>query len=365
MIRPKLLAAAAAVLCLLGAAPLHAEDPLGTVGRFRSFGFGSRNCSAPVMEQLKGACNPAPVPDALPAAERAGAHLDRARKLIALLRLEDAYEAASEALKADPKNADALVLRARLSMSQMLADAMIRDLNAGLLAAPGNPFLLASRAEYSLEMGETPAALRDIAAALEKEPKDVDMLWIRARTRMALQQYDDAAKDLDRALSIEDVRRVRQSRAQLNLQRGRFDEAIADTTVLLESRPYDPSAIEVRAVAYTARGRDREAVDDLTTILGKPGEPVTATPTFPHQGQLFVQRAILLMRLNRADDARRDLDTITAFGGKRALLRMQIFLRKNGFTEVPVDGQRGAAFDSAVESCFINQACGRGLVRSL
>jgi tetratricopeptide (TPR) repeat protein len=317
------------------------------------------------MEQLKGACDPAPVPDGLPAAERAGAHMQRAKTLLALMRLEAAYEAVGEALKADPKNADALVLRVRLSMSQMMADAMLRDLNAGLLAAPGNPFLLASRAEYSLQMGDKPAALRDIAAALEKEPNDVDMLWIRARTRMALEQYDEAAKDLDRALSIEDVRRVRQSRAQLNLQRGHFDQAIADTTVLLESRPYDPSAIEVRAVAYTARGRDREAVDDLTVILGKPGEPVTATPAFPHQGQLFVQRAILLMRLDRADDARRDLDTITALGGKRALLRMQIFLRKNGFAEVAVDGQRGRVFDQALESCFINQACGRGLVRSL
>jgi hypothetical protein len=85
----------------------------------------------------------------------------------------------------------------------------------------------------------------------------------------------------------------------------------------------------------------------------------------PHFGQLLVQRAVLLAKLGRTDDANRDLDTIVATGGKRALLRMQVYLRKNGFKDLPLDGERTAAFDQAVEACFINQACGRGLVRSL
>jgi len=71
------------------------------------------------------------------------------------------------------------------------------------------------------------------------------------------------------------------------------------------------------------------------------------------------------MKVGRAADASRDLDAIVTTGGKRALLRMQVYLRKNGFSDLVIDGQRSAAFDSALQICFINQACGRGLIRSL
>ena len=79
----------------------------------------------------------------------------------------------------------------------------------------------------------------------------------------------------------------------------------------------------------------------------------------------MMQRALLLVQLHRKADANLDLDAILTVGGRRSLLRMQIYLRRNGFADLPLDGERTAAFDSALESCFINQACGRGLVRSL
>jgi hypothetical protein len=85
----------------------------------------------------------------------------------------------------------------------------------------------------------------------------------------------------------------------------------------------------------------------------------------PHFNQLMVQRAILLAKLDRSAEAGRDLDVIVTSGGKRVVIRLQVFLRRNGFEDVPLDGKRTAAFDEALQACIVNQACGRGLVRSL
>jgi tetratricopeptide (TPR) repeat protein len=353
----------ALAVLFLAIGPALGSDPLGTVGRFRSFGVS--NCGAPVMSQLQGACDPPPVSETLKGAAAAQAHLDRARALVSFLRLEQAYDAAAQAVAADPRNSDALLFRARLAMSQINADASSRDLNAGLLAAPDNPFLLASRAEFLLESGDAQAAWKDISAALVQRPDDVDMLWVRARTRMELNQLGDAKKDLDRAQELEPgVRQVLLFRAQLQLRRGEFEAAVADASTVLD-RQHDISAMETRAIAYVALGRNAEAVDDLSAVLGKPGEPSAASPSMPHISQLMMQRALLLVQLHRKADANLDLDAIVTAGGKRSLLRMQIYLRRNGFSDLPLDGERTAAFDSALEACFINQACGRGLVRSL
>jgi tetratricopeptide (TPR) repeat protein len=352
------------VLCLFGLGQASASDRLGTVGVFKSVGFA--NCGAPIMEQLKGACDPPTVSGNLPAPERAKTHLQRAVALIGLGREEAASAAVNEALKADPRYVDALVFRVRLSMSLMMADAMDRDLNAGLLVAPDNPFLLATRADITLVNGDAAGAMRDISAALKQQPDDTDMLRIRARVYMAIDQLDDAKNDLDRVLQLDPAeRRALLLRSQLHLRRGEFDLAVADASAMLDKGRYDPSALETRALAYAALGRNAESVDDLTMVLGKPGEVTAASPVFAHQGRLFVQRAILLVRLGRSEEANRDLDMIVKAGGKRSLLRMQVYLRKNGFKEVSIDGQRSAPFDSALEMCFINQACGRGLVRSL
>jgi tetratricopeptide (TPR) repeat protein len=292
--------------------------------------------------------------------------MQRARAVLSFGREEEAYKETAEALKADSKNIDALLLRARLSMSMMMGDAVSRDLNAGLLVAPDNPYLRASNAEHLLMMGDPRAALRDVSEALEKQPNDVDMLWIRARAYMGLERLSDAKQDLDRALELEpNDRRALIFRAQLHLRRGQFEYAVADADRLLSVAPRDPSIREVRALANTALNRLADAVEDLDNILGKPGEKSSASPVFPRFSQLLVQRAILLMKLDRRDDAILDLDTVVNTGGKRALLRLQLYLKKNGFSELKIDGERSNAFTKAIETCFINQACGRGLLQSL
>lgn len=356
------LALAALIIWSVDFGPALAFDPIGTAGRFRF--FPAKNCGAPVMEQMRGACDPPQVSEQLAPAERVRAHMKRAIELISFMRLDAAYEEVGKAVAADPKDVEALVFRVRLARTKMAGDAVERDMNAALVAAPDNPFLLATRGEWLLEKGEAWAALHNVSAALQQQPDDEDMLFIRARTWMELERYDAAKSDLDRALELEpEDSRAWLFRAQLSLRRGEFDRAVSDANALLARRPGDISMRETRAQAYTALGRNDDAIDDLSFILGPPGEPGAASPVSARLSQLFMQRAILLTKAGRTADANLDVDTIFKAGGKRALLRMQLFLRKNGFSKVVIDGTRSAAFDGALEACFINQTCGRDLVR--
>jgi tetratricopeptide (TPR) repeat protein len=281
-------------------------------------------------------------------------------------RIEQAYQATNVALRVDGRHVDSLIFRVRVARTLMLADNVERDMNAALLVAPDNPYLLATRADMLVDNGDPKSALRDASMAIKQKPDDADILWIKARAHMELDQLKEAEKDLDRALELEPgVRHVRLLRANLHLRRAAFEQAIADTNAILAERPHDPQALELRSMIHTANGRIDEAVTDLNTILGPPGDNASGTASMPHFNQLMVQRAILLAKLDRSAEAGRDLDVIVTSGGKRVVIRLQVFLRRNGFEDVPLDGKRTAAFDEALQACIVNQACGRGLVRSL
>jgi len=55
------------------------------------------------------------------------------------------------------------------------------------------------------------------------------------------------------------------------------------------------------------------------------------------------------------------LESIVRFGGARAVLQMQVYLRSHGFPDVKLDGVRSDQLDDALQACFINDACGRGI----
>jgi tetratricopeptide (TPR) repeat protein len=348
---------AAAFAALLSVAPALAADPFGTAGSFRQSGWAQ--CDA-MHEWMNGACDPAPVDATLEPKARALAHVERGKQLVAIARMEPAQQAAKAAVEADPNSIAALTFLGRLELSLFHRDLAEQALNAGLLIDPRDPALLATRAELLLSKGEKRLALEDISRALEIKPNVFDALWIKARIYRALDQLDRAEEDLGRALEIEPAdRHARVMRSQVRLHMGKFEGAIEDTSQVLKEHS-DPSAIEVRAIANTALGRHAKALDDLTELLGPPGEP-TLAPTTRHYHGLLVQRAILLARLGRKDEIAKDIETLVSMGGQRGLLRMQVHLRKSGFRDVPLDGKRTPLFDDALIACLVNQACANGL----
>jgi hypothetical protein len=55
------------------------------------------------------------------------------------------------------------------------------------------------------------------------------------------------------------------------------------------------------------------------------------------------------------------LQTIVSLDGNRAVLQMQVYLRGHGFPDLSLDGKRSDQLDAALQACFIDHACGRGI----
>jgi tetratricopeptide (TPR) repeat protein len=354
-----LLLSAIPIALLIGFDGAAAANSLGTAGPFRM--VGTATCPAGLLAQLQGQCDPPPADPKLAAQPRAAAEVQRALKLIALARMDQAKSALDAAIAADPNNVAAYKLRARLAIPASLGSAEA-DVNAGLLLAPNDSDLLATRALLHRRYRDKTGALRDANAAVVANPDNADAYWIRAQILRDLGELAAAETDLTKAVTVEpgDTQALI-LRAQIRLALNRSQDAIDDASVVLQRNSADIFARQVRAVARGRLGDLVGAIDDLTAMLGKPGQPTNVTPSQPSFGDLYLQRAVLFAAMGRPDDAMRDLDSIVSIGGLRAILRMEVYLRAHGFADIPVDGKRSEAFDDAMKACFVANVCWQGL----
>ncbi|WP_426530770.1 tetratricopeptide repeat protein [Bradyrhizobium sp. McL0615] len=345
------------------ASPALATESIGAAGSFRSVGWAQ--CRAPYAEWKQGACDPAPVDVALPGPALARAHIERSVALLAQTRTEEALKAANAAVAIDPTSVSSLTFRGRLLSTLLKLDAAERDLNAALLIEPTNPVLLASRAEVLLHADKGLDALADITAAVAQRPDDTDMLLIKARIHMSRDQVDLAARDLERAVSLDPSdRRTRLMKAQAQFRLGKFAGAVDDATKTLAISAGDLMARETRALALIALDRPAEAIEDLNAFLGPPGQPTTVV-ALRHYREILLQRSLLLAQLGKREDSSRDIEVLMLSGGKQAILRVQLYLRRNGFPEVRIDGERDTDFDNTLRNCVLDRACGRGITRHI
>ncbi|MGE0750688.1 MAG: tetratricopeptide repeat protein [Variibacter sp.] len=361
---PSCVAALAGAALLLSVGTAWCTSPLGRIGAFKS--IVPLKCDAGPQAQFRGDCDPPQVNDDLSLQDRVQAHLLRAEKLVRLFRSQQARADADAALRLDPTNMAALKFRARLLISLMDNRGAARDLETGLQLSPQDPDLLGTYAELLFGEDKLRDALRDASAALAVRADDVETLILRARILMRQKSFEAAEQDLDRALATEpDAEAPRLLRAQLLLQTQKPEAAIDDADKVLARRAGDPSALEVRAYAHIALGDSGAAIEDISKLIGKPGQPTTASPAMTPFSKFFVQRAILLARVGNKADARKDLEAVLASGGTRAVLRLQVMMRRLGFPDIPIDGKRNDAFDEALMACVINEACGRGIANPI
>jgi len=351
------LGAVVAVLATGLVTPCFAADPLGTAGPIRSAGWAI--CNGDVAAAARGECDPPPVASTLSSEQRSQARVERARDLIALLRMEQAALELNTAVTEDPANSAARLLRGRLNIPGKVGEA-IRDVNATLRIDPDNADALATRA-FLLMGQDDKGSLQDATKARVLVPGSADAHWIRSLILTRMGRLEEAEQDLNSAAAIEPGNpRTLMSRAEVRMLMGKAAEARDDATAVLAIRP-DVGAFQARAVVQAQSGDYAAALDDLNAILGQPGDRPVAGPLGRDFVDLHIQRAIALTRIGKPSEAKRDLETIVTFGGARAVLQLQLYLRDHGFPDVTLDGKRSDQLDDALQACFINDACGRGM----
>jgi hypothetical protein len=115
----------------------------------------------------------------------------------------------------------------------------------------------------------------------------------------------------------------------------------------------------VRAEADEFALRDYDAV--LATDHGKAPYPLSNED----RAGILQKRAFSYVHLRRFDDAASDMISSVNIGGTAAILRMQVLLRRHGFSEVPVNGHESPALHKALVACFGINACFQGVMQPI
>ncbi|MBI5687185.1 MAG: tetratricopeptide repeat protein [Verrucomicrobia bacterium] len=185
-------------------------------------------------------------------------------------------------------------------------------------------------ARVAQEQAEAAAALRGLPGApqslgqsggLRPPPAAGQPVAVPPEVQRALQLFqqsvanaqrgklDEAIKQLDEAIKLAPrFAEARVNRGVLLINRGRADAAIADLTRAIEMGLKTPGVYAQRGLSHALKGDCAAAVADLDVAL----------KAEPNQMQWLGWRANCLRRINRFDDARRDLDRVIAADPKFA-----------------------------------------------
>jgi predicted Zn-dependent protease len=237
----------------------------------------------------------------------------------------------------------------------------------------------------------TRPAEREFAIALQQRPDDANIQASNA-TRLLLVNPMEALDAFDKIVSAHPEHRYsRESRAKLLMQVGRAEDAIVDLDFLLAGDQHDVNLLTLRANAGIVAGHVKQAVADLTEALKQfPGRydlvsaravaneilgddkaaladyetllgPIGGRSNYAIGGEQLakfrMQRAFVSVRLKRFDDAAVEAVNALGAGGRRSFLRAQVFLRQNGFPEIPLDGQPSEDLRKAMQACMGLNSC--------
>ncbi|MBW3565770.1 MAG: tetratricopeptide repeat protein [Acidobacteria bacterium] len=200
--------------------------------------------------------------------------LERAQVLSSIGRLRDAERDLEVAIRIDPAFADARKLYGRILLDRSNNDR--------------------SRVEKALEQ---------LSIAWQTNPNDVSTGLTVAQILGGLGRGEQALAVLEGILErLPDNRTVNYQYAQALLQLDRGAEAIGALEIVVQQDPLYPPAAYQLVEIYQHEGRWSEAADLLTKL----------TELEPANQELATRRALALLRANRADEARAELEALSS-----------------------------------------------------
>lgn len=125
---------------------------------------------------------------------------------------------AEQALRIDPRNPSAFVLRAKLKLGANDVRAAVRDLDSALARQPGDARFLALRASAHRRLGQHIEARDDASFATESDPGDASAWLERGRAEAALKDRNAARFSFLEAIALDREGKVGKS-ARTALQR--------------------------------------------------------------------------------------------------------------------------------------------------
>ena len=135
----------------------------------------------------------------------------------------------------------------------------------------------------------------------------------------------------------------------------RAAEAISRQIDGLPDRAITPDDLIERAGYYEAAGRSGEAAADYDRAVALFG------PGYEQADEYRTRAAMLRATAGNGQEAKGAFRDLLRSGKLQTILRIQVFLRNNGFSEVTIDGKTSAELEMALERCLNDKDCSEAL----
>lgn len=240
-----------------------------------------------------------------------------ADQLIKKGRHKDANTVLSLALKANPKLAEAYVLRASIFANADLRQRAIADMTRAIALKPDQAAYLNARGYYSLSDQSYAQALADFDAAIAADPGHPAAHNNRGLVNMAVRRYEESIGDFDAAIAAKpDYVQALNNRGFAKLQLERFDASLADFDAAVAADPKFANAWSNRGMARLRVNRTADAVADFTQAI----ELAPSDPSY------YERRAEAYRKADQGDLAQADLAQVKWL---RRLGQLTVAIRRN------------------------------------
>jgi tetratricopeptide (TPR) repeat protein len=208
-----------------------------------------------------------------------------ARNLLAAIALregrpDEALRQIDAVLKENPRDADALVARARQSLAKGDASSAIGDLRAVLRDQPGSQPLLRALAQAYRTNGDDSLAEEALRSAVQVNPLDIPTRLALAQMLISTSRADEAQPVVDQLL-IDQPGDVASLEAAFQVQRARRDlmGARRSATAILAAQPNLPTGYYLLGIVEEAEGKleaARGSFEKAVQLAPEVVEPLTA-----------------------------------------------------------------------------------------
>ena len=194
--------------------------------------------------------------------------LSRAMAAIDKEQFDAALEALDEAIRLDPKLAEAYEARGWIYSERDQHDKALADYDRAIALQPQNARAWCSRGHVKAALGELAAAVEDYSEAIRLSPKMAGAYNARAWAYSELRQYDKAIADYSRCIELEPAEpQHRIDRATCLTMLKRFEPAIADLDEAIRIDGNNARAWGMRGAARLHLGDYQQGAADLNKAI--------------------------------------------------------------------------------------------------
>ncbi len=234
----------------------------------------------------------------------------RAGVLIAAGRQDAAVTELTAAVAASPKSTELLTTLARAHKAQGHPELATQDLDRAVAVAPENKGVSRTRAFHAISLKDYPGAVRRYEALIAQDPDDVANFTGLTAAYLAAGDLDEAGRQIDEALRLDPLNTmILAQRSDLNLERKRYDQALADSDRALALRPEVAALWNGRCWVRAVWNKDLDkALADCEAAL----------KTSPRMAAALDSRGLVRFRQGQFEAAVRDYDAALVESPKQA-----------------------------------------------